>query len=153
MSLPNFEYRAPQTVEQAIALRQEFGDDALVMSGGLTVMILLRERLVQPRVVISLAEIPALQGIDVSKRALRIGAEVTHSQIASSTEVRSVAPLLSEACSRVGSPAIRMTRGLTPNGVNSLARPRGVSALPFRHSGQGRSSIRMSPSTILSDVS
>ncbi len=107
MSLPNFEYRAPQSVEQAIALRQEFGDDALVMSGGLTVMILLRERLVQPRVVISLSEIPALRGIDVSKRALRIGAAVTHSQIASSTEVRSVAPLLSEACSRVGSPAIR----------------------------------------------
>ena len=107
MSLPDFEYRAPKTVDQAVALRQEFGDDALVMAGGLTVVILMRERLVQPRVVISLSEIPALQRIDLSRRILRIGAAVTHSEIARSEQVRSVAPLLSEACGRVGSPAIR----------------------------------------------
>ena len=107
MSLPDFEYRAPKTVDQAVALRQEFGDDALVMAGGLTVVILMRERLVQPRVVISLSEIPALQRIDLRRRILRIGAAVTHSEIARSGQVRSVAPLLSEACGRVGSPAIR----------------------------------------------
>ena len=107
MSLPNFDYRAPKSIEQAVALRQEFGDDALVMAGGLTVVILLRERLVQPRVLISLSEIPILRRIDLGKQVLRIGAAVTHSEVARSEHVRSVAPLLSEACGRVGSPAIR----------------------------------------------
>ena len=81
MSLPNFEYRSPKSIEQAVALRQEYGDDALVMAGGLTAMILLRERLVKPRVVISLSEIPVLRRIDFSEQILRIGAAVTHSEI------------------------------------------------------------------------
>jgi len=107
MSLPNFEYRSPKSIEQAVALRQEYGDDALVMSGGLTAMILLRERLVKPRVVISLSEIPVLRRIDFSEQELRIGAAVTHSKVTSSAQVRNIAPILCEACGHVGSPAIR----------------------------------------------
>ncbi|MFT5502037.1 MAG: CO/xanthine dehydrogenase FAD-binding subunit [Woeseiaceae bacterium] len=107
MSLPNFDYRAPETVEKAIALRQEFGDDALLMSGGLVVMILLRERLVQPRAIINLSEIPVLRRIDLSKKFLRIGAAVSHSEIANSEQVHSVVPMLCDACGHVGSPAIR----------------------------------------------
>ena len=106
MSLPRFEYRAPTTTEEVIALRREFGDDALVMAGGIVVVILLRERLVRPAVVISLSDVPALQRIDIDGE-LRIGATVTHSAIARSEVVRSIAPLLCEACSHVGSPAIR----------------------------------------------
>jgi aerobic carbon-monoxide dehydrogenase medium subunit len=106
MSLPRFEYRAPSTIEEAIALREQFGDDALVMAGGIAVVILLRERLVRPKAVISLSEIPSLRRIDVDG-GLRIGATVTHGAIARSEVVRGIAPLLSEACSHVGSPAIR----------------------------------------------
>lgn len=107
MSLPDFDYRAPTSVGQAVALRQEFGDDALMMAGGLTVVILLRERLVEPRVIISLSEIPELRRIERNGRTLHIGAAVTHSEIVRSEQIRSSAPLLSEACGRVGSPAIR----------------------------------------------
>ena len=107
MSLPEFEYRSPDSVEQAVALRQAYGDDALLIAGGLTVVILLRERLVQPRAVISLSQIPELRRIDLNGQTLRIGAAVTHSEIVRSALVRSVAPLLCEACGRVGSPTIR----------------------------------------------
>lgn len=106
MSLPRFDYRAPRTIEEAVALRADLGDEALVMGGGLAVVILLRERLVRPTVVISLSDIPPLQRIEVDG-GLRIGAMVTHSAIASSEIVRGMAPLLCEACSHVGSPAIR----------------------------------------------
>lgn len=106
MSLPRFDYRAPRTIEEAIALRHEFRDDALVMAGGLTAMILLRERLVKPRVVLSLSDIAALQRIDMDG-GLRIGAMVTHSEVTRSSAVASVAPLLRDACGQVGSPAIR----------------------------------------------
>lgn len=106
MSLPRFEYRAPASVEEAVALRREFGDDALVMAGGLATVILLRERLVRPRVVLSLSEVPALSRIDANG-ALAIGAMATHGAIARSAAVGAVAPILREACGRVGSPAIR----------------------------------------------
>lgn len=106
MSLPRFDYRAPTTVEEAVGLRREFGDDALVMAGGLTVMILLRERMVRPRVIVSLSEIASLRRIEKGG-GLRIGSMVTHSEIKRSPEVMHGAPLLGEACGYVGSPAIR----------------------------------------------
>ena len=106
MSLPRFDYHAPKTIGEAVALRQQFGDDALVMAGGLTAMILLRERLVSPRVVLSLSDVAALRRIDANG-GLTIGAMVTHSEVARSEAVASLAPLLREACGHVGSPAIR----------------------------------------------
>lgn len=106
MTLPRFDYRAPKTLEEAVALRREFGDDALVMAGGLAVVILLREGLARPSVVISLSDIPGLQSVAVNG-GLRIGATVTHDAIARSKVARGVAPLLCEACGHVGSPAIR----------------------------------------------
>lgn len=107
MSLPSFDYRAPESIDQAVSLRKEYGDDAVVMAGGLAVMILLRERLVQPHMIISLLAVPVLRRIELDKKFLRIGAAVTHNEIARSQEVRSAAPMLAEACGRVGSPAIR----------------------------------------------
>lgn len=106
MSLPRFAYRAPETVEEAIALRREHGDGALVLAGGLAAVILMRERLVAPAVVVSLSEVPALRGIEVDD-ALRIGAMATHRVVCESEAVSTVAPLLRDACQRIGSPAIR----------------------------------------------
>lgn len=106
MTLPRFDYRAPKTLAEAVALRREFGDDALVMAGGLAVVILLREGLARPAVVISLSDIPDLQTVAVNG-GMRIGATVTYDAIARSEVVRGVAPLLCEACGHVGSPAIR----------------------------------------------
>jgi carbon-monoxide dehydrogenase medium subunit len=106
MSLPRFEYRAPASVEAAVALRREFGDDALVMAGGLAAVILMRERLVRPKVIVSLSEVPALRRIDANG-GLSIGAMVTHAGVVGSAAVGAIAPMLCEASGRVGSPAIR----------------------------------------------
>lgn len=106
MSLPEFEYLAPGSVEEAVALRAQYGEDALVVAGGLTVVILLRERLVRPRALISLSEIPELGKIRVNGDA-SIGAAVTHTRITRSADLAGFAPLICEACGRVGSPGIR----------------------------------------------
>jgi hypothetical protein len=66
MSLRRFDYRAPKTIEEAVALRQEFGEDVLVMAGGLTAIILLRERLVNHG---SSSAGPTLQRCGASTRA------------------------------------------------------------------------------------
>jgi len=106
MSLPSFDYAAPDTPEAVIEILEQYGDDALLMAGGLTVMILLQERLVRPRVVVSLGNIPALDGIEVNGCA-RVGAMVTHADIVANAALGEFAPLLGRACGRVGSPAIR----------------------------------------------
>ena len=106
MSLPPFDYSAPESAEGVIEALSQYGDDALLMAGGLTVMILLQERLVRPRVVVSLEKIPGLQSIDINGAA-RVGAMATHSDVVSSAALGAFAPLLGRACGRVGSPAIR----------------------------------------------
>ncbi|MCC6197521.1 MAG: xanthine dehydrogenase family protein subunit M [Burkholderiales bacterium] len=106
MSLPRFNYCAPKSVGEAVALRQKFGDEAMLMAGGLATVILLRERMVAPSVVVSLSGIPELHRVEANGE-LSIGAMVTHSEVARSAVIRNWAPLLAEACGRVGSPAIR----------------------------------------------
>jgi carbon-monoxide dehydrogenase medium subunit len=106
MTLPAFEYAAPTTIEEAIALRAQHGDDALLMAGGLIAVILMRERMARPRLVVSLSAIPQLRGI-AANGVLRVGAMTTHAQVAASEATKDLAPLLGEACSHIGSPAIR----------------------------------------------
>ena len=106
MSLPPFDFLAPKTAGEVIEALSQYGDDALLMAGGLTVMILLQERLVRPQVIVSLEKVAGLQGIEVNSAA-QVGAMATHSEVAGSTDLGGFAPLLRTACSRVGSPAIR----------------------------------------------
>lgn len=107
MTLPQFDFRSPRSLDEAVALRREFGEDAIVMAGGLTTVILLRERLIRPRLVVSLSDIPALHAVETDGTGLSIGAMNTYNEVARSEAVRTMAPLLAEACSHVGSPAIR----------------------------------------------
>ena len=104
MSLPRFDYRAPRTVGEAIALRQEFGDDALLMAGGLATVILLRERMISPRVVVSSSGDSGTSPRRDEQRALdrRDGDTQRGRALSGDPEV---APLLAKR--RVGSPAIR----------------------------------------------
>ncbi len=106
MSLPPFDYLAPETADEVVETLSQYGDDALLMAGGLTVMILLQERLVRPRVVVSLENVPGLHSIDVNGAA-RVGAMATHADVVGCAALSEFAPLLGRACGRVGSPAIR----------------------------------------------
>ena len=106
MSLPPFEFLAPETPDGVIEALGEYGDDAILMAGGLTVMILLQERLVRPLVVVSLAKVIGLHGIEINGDA-RVGAMATHNDVAGSRALGEFSALLPTACSRVGSPAIR----------------------------------------------
>jgi carbon-monoxide dehydrogenase medium subunit len=116
--LPAFEYREPETLEEAIHLLREGGDEARVIGGGTALVVMLRARLIRSRLLVGLGGISGLGDIRVDWRvdgrvdgpgdgSLRIGALATHREIERSREVRRVAPLVAEACGRVGSPTIR----------------------------------------------
>lgn len=107
MRLGRFSYQACTTVAEAIAQMAEHGEDALMIAGGTVVVPMMKHRLVAPDVLVSLAEIRELRRIDAEDGRLRIGASVTHREVAESTEVVRHAPLLADACGRVASPVIR----------------------------------------------
>jgi carbon-monoxide dehydrogenase medium subunit len=106
VTLPAFDYREPETLAEAVALLAEHGPEARPIGGGTSLVVMLRYRLLRPRVLVSLAGIPRLTGIGANGD-LRIGAMTAHRTIERSAEVRAIAPLLAQACGRVGSPTIR----------------------------------------------
>ncbi|HEY7139708.1 MAG TPA: xanthine dehydrogenase family protein subunit M [Methylomirabilota bacterium] len=106
MTLPAFDYREPETLAEVLALLREHGDEARLMGGGTALTLMLRARLVRPSVIVSLARLGALVGIRANGH-LEIGAMTTHRAVERSPLVRALAPLLAEACERVGSPPIR----------------------------------------------
>lgn len=100
------QYLRPRSVEEVLGLLAEFGDDAKLVAGGQSLMVLLHEGLVSPRVLIGLSAVPELAGISTNGEA-RIGALATHTQVLSDPGIRSSWPVLAEAEQAVSSVQIR----------------------------------------------
>jgi aerobic carbon-monoxide dehydrogenase medium subunit len=101
-----FDLLQPTTVEEAVDLLGQHGDDAQLIGGGAMLAILLRERLIAPRVLVSLLSIPGLDGV-TSNGVLHIGATATLSAIEKTPELRAQHPVLAEAIRVVGNVRVR----------------------------------------------
>lgn len=97
-----FEYCRPDTLEEAVALLAEFGDDALVMSGGLSLGAMLNMRMVRPEAVIDINRIQQLSQISIDGAELRIGALARQADVIASPECQAAAPLLIKGLKNVG---------------------------------------------------
>jgi carbon-monoxide dehydrogenase medium subunit len=87
---------------------EKHGDDARVIAGGTALIIMMRQRLLMPKVVISLGRIPKFDRITYNnKDGLRIGARARHRDIELSPAVRKHYPLLHETFRKVAQPRIR----------------------------------------------
>src|SRR5688572_17780909 len=103
-----FDYQEPTTLKKAFSLMEKHGDDARVIAGGTSLIIMMRQRLLMPKVVISLARIPKLDRITYNRNdGLRIGAGARHRDIELSTAVQKHYPLLHETFRKVAQPRIR----------------------------------------------
>src|SRR5215217_7275388 len=102
------EYLAPTTVDEALALLAEHGDDAKLVAGGQSLLVFLRQGLLQPRYLIGLKQIPELTRIEPMPDGwLTIGAMVTQHRLATDPEIMERFPALAEAAAAVASPPIR----------------------------------------------
>ena len=110
MKAAAFDYARPNTLDAAIDLLTRHGADAKLLAGGQSLLPALNLRLSAPALLIDIGRIPALRGISMASGTLRIGAMTTHAELAASTEVAHMAPLLTRAVAHVAHPAIR-TRG------------------------------------------
>jgi aerobic carbon-monoxide dehydrogenase medium subunit len=100
------EWLAPSSLDEALALRAERGDEATVVAGGTFLAVLLNQRLFQPASLMSLRGVPGLDGISADGE-LRLGAMVTHRAVERSSLVRERWPALARAFSLVASPRVR----------------------------------------------
>jgi aerobic carbon-monoxide dehydrogenase medium subunit len=103
-----FDYQEPTTLKKAFGLMEKHGEDARVIAGGTSLIIMMRQRLLMPKVVISLGRIPKFDRIAYnSKEGLRIGAGARHRDIELSAPIKKHYPLLHETFRKVAQPRIR----------------------------------------------
>jgi carbon-monoxide dehydrogenase medium subunit len=101
------EWLAPRTLEEALAVRAQRGEEATVLAGGTFLAILINQRLFAPSCLLAIERIPGLDAIEVRDGELRLGAMVRHRAVERSPAVREGWPALAHAFSVVASPRVR----------------------------------------------
>jgi carbon-monoxide dehydrogenase medium subunit len=104
---PEFDYAAPQTVDEAVAALAQAGEDAKVMAGGQSLMPLLRMRLAAPTTLIDLGRIDELRGVREDGDTLVIGSMTTYYDVLRNPLVGKHALLIADATRTVADPQIR----------------------------------------------
>ncbi|HTN71210.1 MAG TPA: xanthine dehydrogenase family protein subunit M [Methylomirabilota bacterium] len=103
----SFEYRTPKNLKEVHATLKEFGDEAKLIAGGTALVIMMKQRLVQPSCLVSLRTVRGLNGIEVKDGGLRIGGLATHREVETSPLVRRRLPLLAETYHHVATIRVR----------------------------------------------
>jgi carbon-monoxide dehydrogenase medium subunit len=103
----SFDYKRPATVDEAVALLTEHGDDAKVLAGGHSLIPAMKLRLARPKVVVDIGRIANLSYIREAGNSIAIGAMTTHTEIASSKLLQDKCPLLPETASHIGDVQVR----------------------------------------------
>jgi carbon-monoxide dehydrogenase medium subunit len=118
-----FDYFAPATVDEALALLAHYGDDAKILAGGQSLIPMMKLRIASPRCLIDVNGIGSLGGLRRDGDRLQIGALCRHAEIASSSLVREHLPIMTDAASLTADVQVR-NRG-TVGGSLAHADPAG----------------------------
>jgi aerobic carbon-monoxide dehydrogenase medium subunit len=103
----DFDFQVPASVEEALEVLKQRGEEARVIAGGTALVILMKQRLVRPELVVSLRRLPELQRLSADNGALHIGATVTHRAMETDAAVRERWPLLADTFRHVATVRIR----------------------------------------------
>jgi len=107
LRLPPFRYHRPATIDEAVSLLGEYGDEALPVSGGTDLVPNMKHRLFEPRHLVALKGVGALKGIREEDGWLRIGAAETLTAVGSDPIARARFPALADAAGHVAGPQLR----------------------------------------------
>ena len=99
-------YLQPTTVDEALGVLAEHGEAAKVLAGGQSLLLLLRDRLTDPEVLVGLRGIDSLRSLDANGTA-RIGAMVTHREVELDERIGRGWPLLAAAEAAVSTVQVR----------------------------------------------
>lgn len=102
-----FEYHAPKTLPDAIALLNQYGDEAKILAGGHSLLPMMKLRFAEPAHLIDLAKVPGLKGIREVNGEIRIGAMTTENELIWSELLQQKCPLLVEGARQISDPQVR----------------------------------------------
>ena len=104
---PAFDYHAPTSVGEAIALLGRLGSDAKILAGGHSLLPMMKLRFAQPAHLIDINRIPELRGICEDGAEVVIGAMTSENELIASPLLRARVPLLAEAPKLIADPQVR----------------------------------------------
>jgi carbon-monoxide dehydrogenase medium subunit len=102
-----FSYRRAGSVDEALELLGQYGDDAKLLAGGHSLLPLMKLRLAAPEVLIDLGHVPDLSYVRLSGDTVRIGALTRYRDLHEDPVLREHAPLLAHAAGVIGDPQVR----------------------------------------------
>jgi CO/xanthine dehydrogenase FAD-binding subunit len=123
------DYLFPASVEEALEMLAGHEGGARIIAGGTDLVLQSQRGRIPSKVMIDITRISGLEDIEERDGLIHIGAQVTHTQVATSPLIRSRAGVLAEACGSVGGPQIRNVGTLVGNVVNALPAADGAMAL------------------------
>jgi 2-furoyl-CoA dehydrogenase FAD binding subunit len=97
-----FDYARPDTVEEALSLLAQHGEDARVLAGGQTLLAMLNLRVVEPAILVDITRIAELAGIRELDDKVEVGAAVTQNALLAWPSLKEKLPLLAAALPFVG---------------------------------------------------
>jgi len=165
-----FDYERPDSVDGALALLAEHGEDAKILAGGHSLLPVMKLRLAAPEFVIDIGKLTELRYTRVDGDELAIGSGTRHGDLESSSLVQAEVPLLSAVARTVGDPQVRHrgTLGgslahadpasdlpaavLALGGTVVLRSPRGERQVPITSFYTGVFSTLMEPDELIVEV-
>jgi len=102
-----FDYHAPRTLDEALALLAEHRDDAKVLSGGQSLLPLMKLRLGGAGHLVDIGRIPGLEYIREEGGTIRIGGRTRESELERSALIHGKLPLLADTAAVIADPLVR----------------------------------------------
>lgn len=165
-----FDYHAPQTLEEAVELLERHRDDAKVLSGGQSLLPLLKLRLGAAGHLVDIGRIPGLESIREENGTLRIGGRTRESALELSELIRKRYPLLADTAAVIADPLVRNLATIGGNLAHGdpandhpatmlayraevvAAGPRGTRTIPIDQFFVGLFATALEPDEILTEI-
>jgi carbon-monoxide dehydrogenase medium subunit len=166
----SFEYFRPTTISEAISLLQKHGEDAKILSGGQSLIPMMKLRLASPPVIIDINRIDGLNYIKESDGQLKIGGLTREAELESSKVIREKYPILSDTAGVIADPLVRNSATIGGNiahadpandhpatllalGATVIATgPGGQRSIPIHQFFTGLFSTDLKPDEILTEI-
>jgi len=120
MRLPKFDYFAPKTLESALSILAEHGDDAHLFAGGTDLMVKMSAGRLRPKAIIRLMDVEGLDGIDFHpEKGLTLGATARLANVASHPDILNHYPALAHAVQVMANEEVRHMATVAGNLCNA----------------------------------
>jgi len=103
----SFDYLVAHSIEEAVGLLDQHGEDAKILAGGQSLIPLIRFRLARPSVLVDINRVPGLEYVQEADGTLHIGTMTREAELDSSSLIRNRYPILYDTSTMVADPVVR----------------------------------------------